>query len=210
MTTTVKFTTPGSAAAEVDARAQRYLTDHQGATYQEAMAVVLKADKQLANAYAQPATRVARMATTDKRSAPAVSVSDADEREIFDWMLRALQDGKAGSLPGALGELTIEAARFMRIGMPAEEAARRAMGTFPHLVAMAKLLLADVRRNAPENAPVADGETLAQDKPGDPAGFAVHARAMSLMAQHPHMDYREAIGTVLSEDPALKTAYARS
>jgi hypothetical protein len=135
---------------------------------------------------------------------PAVPVSSGEEREVLDWMLRALRDGKAGSLPGALGQLSIEAARFMRIGMPAEEAARRAMGLFPHLVTMAKLLLADVRRNAPENKP--DGETLVQDKPGD----IVHLRAASIAEKHPHMDYREAVGAVLNEDPALKAAYARS
>lgn len=92
--------------------------------------------------------------------------------------------------------------------MPAEEAARRAMGTFPHLVSMAKLLLADVRRNAPENKPAADGEggaALAQH-PGD----VVHMRAVALQGKHGHLDYNEAIGCVLAEDPALKTAYARS
>jgi hypothetical protein len=149
------------------------------------------------------------MATTDPRSQPAVPVTGAEEREILDWMLRALQDGKAGSLPGALGELSVEAARFAKEGMPAEEAARRAMGLFPHLVAGSKMLIADLRRNAPENKPVADGETgLAQGKPGNPAGFAVHARAEALMQKHPELDYRAAVGAALSEDPDLKARYA--
>jgi hypothetical protein len=210
MTAVSKFTTPAAAGAEVSRRAARHMAET-GCAYQEAMHVVLAADKQLAEAYAAPATRVRRMATTDPRSQPAVPVSAADEAEVRDWMLRALQDGKAGSLPGALGQLSIEAARFKREGMTAEEAISRAMGLFPHLVAQSKALLTDLRRNAPENKPAADGLTgLAQDKPGNPAGFAVHARAMSLMAEYPQMDYREAVGAVLSEDPALKTAYARS
>jgi hypothetical protein len=81
-------------------------------------------------------------------------------------------------------------------------------------VTMAKLLLADVRRNAPENKPVADGETgLAQGKPepktpGNPAGFAVHARAEALMQKHPALDYRGAVQQVLSEDQELKVRYA--
>jgi hypothetical protein len=135
MTTVKKFTTPIAAGAEVDARAQRYLTDHQGATYQEALAVVLHSAKALAQAYAEPAQRAKRVPAAPT---PAVPVTGADEREIFDWIMRALGDGKAGSLPGALGELSIEAARFMKVGMPLEEAARRAMGSFPHLVTLAK------------------------------------------------------------------------
>jgi hypothetical protein len=65
------------------------------------------------------------------------------------------------------------------------------------------------RRNRPEVEPVADGETgLAQDKPGNPAGFAVHARAEALMQEHPQMDYRGAVQQVLSEDQELKVRYA--
>jgi hypothetical protein len=195
MTTVAKFATP-SAAAEVDARAQRYLTEHQGATYRETLGAVLRSDKALAQAYAEPAQHVKRVPTTPT---PAVPVTGDDEREVLDWMLRALRDGKAGSLPGALGQLSIEAARFAKIGMDIEEAAKRAMGLFPSLVALSKLLLADVRRNAPENKPVADGETLAQ-RPGD----IVHARAVKLQEKHGHLDYHEAIGCVLSDDPALK------
>jgi hypothetical protein len=74
---------------------------------------------------------------------------------------------------------------------------------------MAKVLLTDVRRNAPENKPVADGEMLAQDKPppGSPAGYVVHARAEALMQKYPELDYRSAVGAVLSEDLELKRAY---
>jgi hypothetical protein len=203
MTTVSRFTTPGAAGAEVSRRAEAHMSEHQGVSYQEAMAVVLKADKELAKAYGQPAPRMARMAATDPRSQPAVPVSSADEREIFDWVTRAVRDGMAASLPGALGELSIEADRFKKEGMTAEEAISRAMGLFPHLVAQSKALLTDLRRNDPKNTTAVG---LAQRN----AGYVVHARAMSLMAEHPHMDYREAIGAALSEDPALKTAYARS
>jgi hypothetical protein len=198
-----KFTAPGAAGAEVDARAKRYLSEHQGATYQEAFAVVLRADKELAAAYAAPAARQVRMATTDKRSQPAVPVTADVEREIKDWITRALEAGMAGSLPGALGQLSIEADSFRKIGMPIEEAARRAMDLSPSLVAMAGVLLGDIRRNAPENKPSED--TLAQ---GSSAGYVVHARAEKLMQEHPHMDYREAVGAVLSEDTQLKVKYA--
>jgi hypothetical protein len=196
-----------AAAQSVDARARRHVELHQGTSYKEAVNVVLKADKQLAEAYAAPASRRARTATpADARSSPAVPVTPADEAEIRDWVMRAITDDKAGSLPGALGSLAVEADAFKKLGMPVEEATRRAMGAHPHLVSMAKLLLADVRRNAPELVPTGE------DKPaqGSPAGFAVHARAVALMQEHPELDYRAAVGAALSEDPVLKTAYARS
>jgi predicted component of type VI protein secretion system len=62
MTTVTKFTTPAAAGAEVHARAERHMSAKGGA-YQEAVHAVLAADKQLAEAYAQPATRVATTAT---------------------------------------------------------------------------------------------------------------------------------------------------
>jgi hypothetical protein len=186
MTTVTKYTNAGS-AAEVDARAQRYLTEHQGATYREALGAVLRSDKSLAQAYAEPAQRVKRVTPT-----PAVPVTSADEREVLDWVLRALEDGKAGTLPGALGQLALEADKFAKVGMPLEEAARRAMDSHPHLVTMAKVLLTE---DKPE-------------PPGNPAGFAVHARAEALMQEHPELDYRAAVGAALSEDPDLKAAYA--
>jgi hypothetical protein len=197
MTTVQKYTSPTAAGAEIDRRAERYMAEHQ-CGYTEAWHAILGADKELANAYGQPAPRVARMATTDKRSQPAVPVSPADEREVTNWILRALQDGKASALPGALGQLAIEADKFAKVGMPPEEAARRAMGSYPHLVTLAKLLLADVRRNAPENKPEA----------GNAAGYAVHARAVVLVEKHTELDYRSAVGAVLSEDPDLKVRYA--
>jgi hypothetical protein len=57
MTTISKFTTPSDAGAEVHARAERHMSSH-GGTYPDAVHVVLAADKQLAEAYAQPAARV--------------------------------------------------------------------------------------------------------------------------------------------------------
>jgi hypothetical protein len=68
-----------------------------------------------------------------------------------------------------------------------------------------------------ENSPLADGEAREDatsddgemglaDKPGD----VVHMRAKELAEKHPHLDYGEAVGSVLNEDPALKAAYARS
>jgi hypothetical protein len=216
MTTVTKFTTPGAAGAEVSRRTEAHMAQHQGVGYQEALHDVLAADPELAQAYGQPTTRVARMATTDKRSAPAIPITSGEEAEIREWVTRAVRDDVAGMLPGELGKLALEAARFKKAGMPVEEATQRAMGLFPSLVALSKLLLADIRRNRPEVEPVADGETgLAQGKPepkppGNPAGFAVHARAEALMQEHPELDYREAVGAALSEDPQLKLDYAAS
>lgn len=203
--TTVKYTTLTAAGAEVHTRAERHMST-KGGTYQDAVHVVLATDKQLAEAYAQPASQVATMATK-----PAVPVTGGDEREILDWVLRAVRDGHPGALPGALGQLSIEADKFAKIGMPIEEAARRAMDSHPHLVTMAKLLLADVRRNAPENTPVpADKTAAAGLAQGKTPGETVHIRAQALTDEHPHLDYHEAVGAVLAADPALKAAYARS
>jgi hypothetical protein len=127
----------------------------------------------------------------------------AVEREIKDWITRALEAGMAGALPGALGQLCIEADSFRKIGMPIEEAARRAMDLSPSLVAMATLLLGDIRRNAPENKP--SEETMAQ---GNPAGYEVHARAVKLQQADPSLDYRLAVQQVLYEDKQLKLQYA--
>jgi hypothetical protein len=201
MTTVTKYTSTGAAGTEVDTRATRYMTE-KGCGYQEALHAVLSADKQLAEAYAAPATR--RMATTDKRSQAAVPVPADVEREIKDWIVRALEAGMAGALPGALGQLSIEADSFRKIGMPIEEAARRAMDLSPSLVAMATLLLGDIRRNAPENKPSEDlGQAL-----GTPAGYIVHARAEKLQQEHPSLDYRTAVHQVLYEDKQLKLQYA--
>ena len=113
----------------------------------------------------------ARAATPPK---PAVPVAADDEREIREWLLRALRDNMEGALPGALGSLALEAAKFKKLGMPIEEAARRAMDGNPHLVTMAKLLLADVRRNAPENKPA----------PADEAAAAARRPVMSCTIEH--------------------------
>jgi hypothetical protein len=86
--------------------------------------------------------------------------------------------------------------------MPDEEAVRRAMDSNPHLMAMAKLLLADIRRNAP-SMPTDEAE-LAQ---GIPAGYEVHTRAVKLQHER-HLDYRAAARAVLSEDAQLKARYA--
>jgi hypothetical protein len=191
-----KYTT-AAAATEVDARARRYLSEHSGSTYKEALGVVLKSDKQLAEAYSAPASRRVRMAApADARSQPAVPIAPAEESEIADWITRAVRDGKAGSLPGALGQLSIEADKFAKTGMPVEEAVRRSMDTHPHLAALARLLLTDIRRNEKPEAQ------------GNSAGYAVHVRAEALLQKHPHMDYREAVGAALSEDPVLKQRYA--
>ncbi|MDQ3777207.1 MAG: hypothetical protein M3461_24050 [Pseudomonadota bacterium] len=55
MTTISKFTNTG---AEVNRRAEAHMSEHQGVSYKEALHAVLAADKQLAEAYAQPAARV--------------------------------------------------------------------------------------------------------------------------------------------------------
>ena len=65
MTTVTKFTTTAAAGTEVHARAERHMSA-KGGTYREAIRAVLAADKQLAEAYAQPASQVT--------AAPAVPV----------------------------------------------------------------------------------------------------------------------------------------
>jgi hypothetical protein len=192
MTTVSKNTTAAAAGAEIDRRAEQYMAAN-NCGYTEAWHAALAADRQLAETYGQPATRMTRMATTDPRLKPAVPISVADEREIREWMLRALQDNMAGMLPGALGQLSIEAARLKKTGMPVEEAVSRAMALYPHLVAGAKMLIADLRRNDPKNA-----------------SFVVHTRAVALTEKHPHMDYRAAMCAVLNEDSDLKARYVRS
>jgi hypothetical protein len=199
--TTVKYTTPAAASEEVHRRAVALVSKTD--SYKDAVRITLNADPALAKAYAAPAARV----KPDKRSQPAVPVSSADAREVFDWVTRAVRDGMAASLPGALGALAIEASKYVKIGMGIEEAAKRAADEHPHLMTMAKLLLTDIRRNEPKTTPAPEEKAeLAQPKPGD----IVHQRATALQEKHGHLDYNEAIGCVLSEDPALKTAYARS
>ena len=208
--TTIQTTT--GAGDEVHARAERCAAAH-SCSYREGVIATLAADKQLAEAYAQPAVRVTAMATkpAEKRSQPAVPVAAGEEREIREWLLRALRDNMEGALPGALGSLALEAAGFKRIGMPIEEAARRAMDGNPHLVTMAKLLLGDVRRNAPENKPVpADKAAAAGLAQGMPAGETVHSRAQALTEKTPSLTYKQAVHQVLNDDPALKINYARS
>ena len=75
MTTVTKYTNPAEAGTEVHTRAERHLSI-KGGTYEDAVRVVLAADPELAEAYAQPAP-------AEKRSQPAVPVADDDEREIF-------------------------------------------------------------------------------------------------------------------------------
>jgi len=74
MTTVTKFTNTAAAGTEVHARAERHMST-KGGTYAEAVRIVLKADPELAEAYAQPAP-------AEKRSQPAVPVAADDEREI--------------------------------------------------------------------------------------------------------------------------------
>ena len=69
MTTISKYTNTAAAGNEVHTRAERHMST-KGGTYQEAAHVVLAADPELAQAYAQPASRVAAAATK-----PAVPVA---------------------------------------------------------------------------------------------------------------------------------------
>ena len=195
MTTTLQYTTSTAAGAEIDRRCERYMAER-GCGYKEARHAILAADTELARAYAMPAGA----ATSPKAGVP---VAADDEREILDWVLRAVRDGHPGALPGALGQLSIEADTFAKIGMPVEEAARRAMDSHPHLLAMAKLLLADVRRNAPDKPVPADE---AAQTPGD----VLHNRAQALTDKHPDLSYSAALHQVLNGDPALKISYART
>ncbi|MBA2594127.1 MAG: hypothetical protein M3495_08455 [Pseudomonadota bacterium] len=200
MTTVTKYTTPHAAGAEVNARAERHMGT-KGGSYQDAVHAVLTADPDLARAYAQPASRVTTMATKPAVPVPAVPVTSSDEREILDWLMRALKDNMAGGLPGEIGGLAREADQFKRLGLGIEEAARRAMDGNPHLVTAAKLWLADIRRNAPGKA-----NALAQ---GKTPGETVHLRAQALTETHAELSYAEAVHRVLNQDPALKAAYAR-
>ena len=198
MTTVTKYTTSTAAGSEIDRRAERHMAEH-GCGYREAWHAVLAADPELAQAYAMPTATVTK-------PKPAVPVAADDEAEILDWVLRAVWDGHPGALPGALGQLSIEADTFARLGMPIEEAARRAMDGNPHLVVAAKLLITDLRRNSPSNTPVADGETAAAQTPGDVA----HLRAVALTDKHLHLSYDAALHQVLDDDETLKANYARS
>jgi hypothetical protein len=74
MTTVLKYAAPTAAGAEVHARTERHMAAN-GGTYQDAVRAVLKADPELATAYAQPASRMATMATK-----PAVPVAGGDAR----------------------------------------------------------------------------------------------------------------------------------
>ena len=55
MTTVTNYINTAAAGAEVHTRAERHMST-KGGTYQEAVHAVLAADKQLAEAYAQPVT----------------------------------------------------------------------------------------------------------------------------------------------------------
>ena len=70
MTTVTKYTNTAAAGAEVHARAEAHMSA-KGGTYADAAHAVLGADKQLAEAYAQPASRVAAMATKHAVPVPA-------------------------------------------------------------------------------------------------------------------------------------------
>jgi hypothetical protein len=117
--TILKYTTSGAAGVEIHTSAERHMSA-KGGTYADAVHMVPAADRQLAEAYAMPASRV-----TPKPLPPR---------------------------PAAL-------------------------------------------------APV-------QMEQGIPAGEIVHSRAQALIAQHPHLDYHEAMGAVLNQDPTLKARYA--
>ncbi|MGH8479173.1 MAG: hypothetical protein ACREXK_06295 [Gammaproteobacteria bacterium] len=211
MTTVTKYTKTTAAGAEVNARAERHMAA-KGGSYRDAVHAVLAADRELKAAYAQPAARVAdkplwsgaaaRMAVT-----PAVPVTAAEAREIYDWVLRALKGGMADALPGAPGELARTADQFRRLGMSLEEAARRAVDGNPHLVTAAKLWLEDLRRNAPGNVPLPADEANALAQ-GKTPGETVHLRVEALTAAHGELSYAEAMHRVLNQDPALKAAYA--
>ncbi len=62
MTTISKYTNTAAAGTEVDTRAEHHMAT-KGGTYHDAVRVVLAADPELAQAYAQPAARVTTMAT---------------------------------------------------------------------------------------------------------------------------------------------------
>jgi hypothetical protein len=70
MTTVTKYTNTAGAGNEVHTRAERHMST-KGGTYQEAVRIVLEADPELAAAYAQPAARVATMATKPAVPVPA-------------------------------------------------------------------------------------------------------------------------------------------
>jgi predicted secreted protein len=70
MTTVTKYTNAAAAGTEVHTRAERHMST-KGGTYQEAVHAVLAADKQLAEAYAQPASRLTATATKPAVPVPA-------------------------------------------------------------------------------------------------------------------------------------------
>ncbi len=72
MTTLSKYTTSAAAGTEVHTRAERHMSA-KGGTYREAIRAVLAADKQLAEAYAQPAAQVTATPAVPVPAPPAMA-----------------------------------------------------------------------------------------------------------------------------------------
>jgi hypothetical protein len=116
MTTITKFTTPAAAGTEVHTRAERHMSA-KGGTYQEAVHAILAADPDLAQAYAQPASRVATMATKPAPPVPAAA---------------PLAQGKT---PGETVHLRTAALREMDAGLTYQRAVNLVLAADPALKA---------------------------------------------------------------------------
>lgn len=86
----VKFTT-ATAGAEVHTRAERHAAE-QKCEYREAVRVVLASDKQLAEAYAEPASRVTATKPAVPVSAPVPLAQGKDAGETVHLRVTALMD----------------------------------------------------------------------------------------------------------------------
>jgi hypothetical protein len=69
--TTLKYTNASAASAEVNRRAEAHMSEHQGVSYKEALHAVLASDRELRDAYAQPAARVTAKPLRPRPPAPA-------------------------------------------------------------------------------------------------------------------------------------------
>jgi hypothetical protein len=116
MATVTKYTTSTAAASEIDRRTERFMAE-KNCGYREAWHAVLAADKQLAEAYAQPAARVTAMAT--KPAAPVPATVPLAQ----------------GATPGETVHLRVTALREMDAGLTYQRAVNLVLAADPNLKA---------------------------------------------------------------------------
>ena len=198
MTTVTKYTTSTAAGSEIDRRAERHMAEH-GCGYREAWHAVLAAD---------PRTGASlRDADGHGNKAQARGPCGRRRRSGRFSIGFCVQSGTVirGRFRVRWVQLSIEADTFARLGMPIEEAARRAMDGNPHLVVAAKLIYRSTPQRAREHA-----RGRRRNGAGQTPGDVAHLRAQALTDKHLHLSYGAALHQVLDDDPGLKANYARS